>query len=147
MQKRWAIIGAVTGLALSAVGPVQAQEKPARKSQGTATLVVLNMCTPMAQLTGWVTGPTASVQVDGKDLGTVEPCSFKSFSVPAGDREVIVRSTDFGFNLGFPGPRHNLVAGRSTHISAVYRQYFETREIDAGAAKQSMDVMRTVRKK
>jgi hypothetical protein len=147
MRIRWAFISVFAGLSLSTAGPVQAQEKTARKSQGTATLVVLNMCTPMAQLTGWVTGPTASVQVDGKELGTVEPCSFKSFSVPAGEREVIVKGTGFGFNLGFPGPRHNLAAGRSTYISAVYSQYFETRQIDAGAAKQSMDAMRAVRKK
>jgi hypothetical protein len=89
----------------------------------------------------------ASVQVDGKEIGSVEACSFRSFSVPSGDRELIIKQVGWGLNLGFPGPRHNLVAGRSTHISAVYRQYFETREIDAGAAKQSMDVMRSVRRK
>jgi hypothetical protein len=144
---RGMFLGLMGVLSLAAAGSAQAQEKAARKSQGTATLFVLNMCTPMAQLTGWVTGPTASVKVDGKAIGTVEPCSFKSFSVPAGDREVIIRTTGFELDLGFPGPRHNLVAGQSTYISAVYRQYFETRQIDAGSAKQSMDVMRSVRKK
>jgi hypothetical protein len=135
---------------LSVAGAVQAQEKPKQPSLsrgGTATLIVLNVCTPMAQLTGWVTGPAASVQVDGRELGTVESCSSRSFSVPAGDREVIVRAAGFGFNLGFPGPRHTLVAGRSTYISAVHRQYFETREVDAGTAKQITDTMRAVRKK
>jgi hypothetical protein len=147
MQYRSVLLSVVGGLCVSAMGAAQAQEKIPRKSQGTATLVVLNMCTPMAQLTGWVTGPTASVKVDGKSFGTVEPCSFKSFSVPAGDREVIIRGTGFEIDLGFPGPRHNLVAGQSTYISAVYRQYFETRQIDAGSAKQSMEAMRAVRKK
>jgi hypothetical protein len=97
MLNAWKSVCMVGCLGLSALsatmGSAQSQEKTARKSQDTATLFVLNMCTPMAQLTGWVTGPTASVKVDGKAIGTVEPCSFKSFSVPAGDREVIIRTT------------------------------------------------------
>jgi hypothetical protein len=143
MQHSRLLLSIVGGLYVATFGAAHAQQKPPGKSQGTATLVVLNMCTPMAQLTGWVTGPTASVKVDGKSIGTVEPCSFKSFSVPAGDREVIIRGTGFEIDLGFAGPRHNLVAGQST----VCRQYFETLQIDAGSAKQSMGVMQAVRKK
>jgi hypothetical protein len=159
------VIVVVLVVSLPVLGPVQAQDAPVRKAPGTAgspqaakpsqprtggsgTLVILNVCAPMAQLSGWVTGPTASVKVDGRQLGTVEPCSSKSFSVPSGDREVIVRADGMGFfDLGLPGPRHVLRAGQSTYISAVHRQYFETREVDAATAKSIMDTMRSVRKK
>jgi hypothetical protein len=51
-QMRQLFFCAVGGLFLSTASPVLAQDKNVRKSQGTATLVVLNMCAPMAQLTG-----------------------------------------------------------------------------------------------
>jgi hypothetical protein len=146
MMRRCVFRCLIGGLWLSGAA-AQAQDKAPSKSQAMATLVVLNVCSPMAQLTGLLTGPSATVRVDGRELGTVDPCSFRNFSVASGDREVIVRASGFALDLGLPGPRHKFVAGRSTYISAVYRQYFETRQIDAGVAKQSMDAMRTARKK
>jgi hypothetical protein len=91
----WTLVAVLAGCATAPPLP----EEIAKLKGGTTTVVAYGFCVPMDHLIKTtLTRHTMTFVVDGKDVGTMQTCSYKTFSVPSGywEAEFINRG---GLNL------------------------------------------------
>jgi hypothetical protein len=131
-------------------GTKAAAPSPNIATRGETRVMIYSVCAGITVLTGWKTGATAAVKVNGKELGNVEACSFRSFGIPAGEHELRLLTYDaiFGaIDFGLPVAKNTFPAGKTTYIRAVAGQYISWSIVDEKTGLDGIAAIKSINAK
>jgi hypothetical protein len=128
---------ALMGLAACKKPP--SPEKLAKLQGGTTTVVVYGFCIPVAHLfQTTLTRHTLTYAVNGKAMGTMKSCSFRTFRVPSGYWDARFTGGGNLFGHGVPGQIYHPGKTQYLHMYAAGNNSFTGRWVSKAEAQQGI---------